>query len=208
MDRDTYPRKWGLGPRASMKKKLVAEGKLDKHGKPNDKTPAEWSRNVVLSTKEDTLVAGLAATTDAVAADGASGEVEKKKKKHKEDEEEANKRKLDDLDVSPAPNALKKPKVELVEEAVEKSELKKEKKKKKKKEAASPDVESLKKEKKKKDKENNDAASSDEEKSEKKKKKKKKDKESENGDVGSDDEGSKSKKKEKKKKKNKDAQEE
>ncbi|XAR71058.1 tRNA pseudouridine(55) synthase [Bertholletia excelsa] len=26
MDRDTYPRKWGLGPRASMKKKLIAEG--------------------------------------------------------------------------------------------------------------------------------------------------------------------------------------
>ncbi|XP_055804264.1 H/ACA ribonucleoprotein complex subunit 4 [Solanum dulcamara] len=221
MDRDTYPRKWGLGPRASMKKKLVAEGKLDKHGKPNDKTPAEWTRNVVLPTGGDAMVAGLAAATmkpdlDAVDADGAAGEIEKKKKKHKEDEEEANKRKLDDLDVSPAPSALKKPKVEIVEEAlesVEKAELKKEKKKKKKKEAdeaATPDVESLKKEKKKKDKDNNDAASTDEEKSEKKKKKKKKDKESENGDVavGSGDEGSKSKKKEKKKKKNKDAQEE
>lgn len=221
MDRDTYPRKWGLGPRASMKKKLVAEGKLDKHGKPNDKTPAEWTRNVVLPTGGDAMVAGLAAATmkpdlDAVDADGAAGEIEKKKKKkHKEDEEEANKRKLDDLDVSPAPSALKKPKVEIVEEAlesVEKAELKKEKKKKKKKEAdeaATPDVESLKKEKKK-DKDNNDAASTDEEKSEKKKKKKKKDKESENGDVavGSGDEGSKSKKKEKKKKKNKDAQEE
>lgn len=215
MDRDTYPRKWGLGPRASMKKKLVAEGKLDKHGKPNDKTPAEWMRNVVLPTGGDAMVAGLAAATvkpdpDVVAADGAAGEVEKKKKKkHKEDDEEGNKRKLDDLDASPAPNALKKPKVEIVEETLE-AEEKKEKKKKKKKEAASPDVDSLKKEKKKKDKENNDAASSDEEKSEKKRKKKKKDKESENGDVavGSEDEGSKSKKKEKKKKKNKDAQEE
>lgn len=219
MDRDTYPRKWGLGPRASMKKKLIAEGKLDKHGKPNEKTPAEWMRNVVLPTGGDAMVAGLAAATvkpgtDAVDADGAAGEIEKKKKKHKEDEE-ANKRKLDDLDVSPAPSALKKSKVEVVEEALEtaeKAELKKEKKKKKKKvadEAASPDVESSKKEKKK-DKENTEAASSDEEKSEKKKKKKKKDKESENGDVavGSGDEGSKSKKKEKKKKKNKDAQEE
>ncbi|KRY02939.1 H/ACA ribonucleoprotein complex subunit 4, partial [Trichinella patagoniensis] len=29
MDRDTYPRKWGLGPRASTKKKLIAEGLLD-----------------------------------------------------------------------------------------------------------------------------------------------------------------------------------
>ncbi|KAJ8549826.1 hypothetical protein K7X08_033533 [Anisodus acutangulus] len=213
MDRDTYPRKWGLGPRASMKKKLVAEGKLDKHGKPNEKTPAEWMRNVVLPTGGDAMVAGLAAATvkpnpDAVAADG---EVEKKKKKkHTEDEEEGNKRKLDDMDVSPAPNALKKPKVEIVEEVLGTKE-KKEKKKKKKNEAdeaATPDVESLKKEKKK-DKESEDAASSDEEKSEKKKKKKKKDKESENCDVavGSGDEGSKSSKK-KKKKKNKDAQEE
>ncbi|XP_060191242.1 H/ACA ribonucleoprotein complex subunit 4 [Lycium barbarum] len=215
MDRDTYPRKWGLGPRASMKKKLVAEGKLDKHGKPNEKTPSEWMRNVVLPTGGDAMVAGHAAASakpesDAVAADG---EVEKKKKKkHKEDEEEeGNKRKLDDMDVSPVPSALKKPKVEIVEEALG-TEEKKEKKKKKKKEAdeaATPDVESVKKEKKK-DKESTDAALSDEDKSEKKKKKKKKDKESENGDVavGSGDEGSKSsKKKEKKKKKNKDAQE-
>ncbi|XP_009788100.1 H/ACA ribonucleoprotein complex subunit 4 [Nicotiana tabacum] len=226
MDRDTYPRKWGLGPRASMKKKLVAEGKLDKHGKPNEKTPAEWLRNVVLPTGGDAMVAGLAAANvktdpDVVPADGAVGDVEKKKKKkHKEDEEEeGNKRKLDDLDASPAPSALKKPKVEIVEEkkagdeAVEVQVTKKEKKKKKKEadEAATPDVETAKKEKKKKDKEKDGAASSDEEKSEKKKKKKKKDKDAENGDVavGSDgDEGSKSKKKEKKKKKNKDAQDE
>jgi len=38
MDRDMYPRKWGLGLRASMKKKLIADGKLDKHGKPNENT--------------------------------------------------------------------------------------------------------------------------------------------------------------------------
>lgn len=41
MDRNTYPRNWGLGPRASMKKKLIVEGKLDKHVKPNENTPAE-----------------------------------------------------------------------------------------------------------------------------------------------------------------------
>ncbi|CDP16210.1 unnamed protein product [Coffea canephora] len=61
MDRDTYPRKWGLGPRASMKKKLIAEGKLDKHGKPTENTPAEWLRNVVLPPGGDSIVAGLAA---------------------------------------------------------------------------------------------------------------------------------------------------
>ena len=42
MDRDVYPRKWGLGPMASVKKGLKKVGKLDKHGKPNDNTPAEW----------------------------------------------------------------------------------------------------------------------------------------------------------------------
>ena len=33
MDRETYPRKWGLGPYALQKKKLIKEGKLDKYGK-------------------------------------------------------------------------------------------------------------------------------------------------------------------------------
>lgn len=42
MERDTYPRKWGLGPKASMKKQLIASGKLDKYGKPNENTPKEW----------------------------------------------------------------------------------------------------------------------------------------------------------------------
>ncbi|KAK7793801.1 hypothetical protein R5R35_013017 [Gryllus longicercus] len=42
MDRDTYPRKWGLGPKASMKKGLIKQGLLDKYGKPNEKTPADW----------------------------------------------------------------------------------------------------------------------------------------------------------------------
>ncbi|EFJ34424.1 hypothetical protein SELMODRAFT_81986 [Selaginella moellendorffii] len=45
MERDTYPRKWGLGPRASAKKQMIASGLLDKHGKPNEKTPQEWLRN-------------------------------------------------------------------------------------------------------------------------------------------------------------------
>ncbi|CBI30568.3 unnamed protein product, partial [Vitis vinifera] len=61
MDRDTYPRKWGLGPRAAMKKKLITEGKLNKHGKPNENTPSEWLRNVVLPTGGDSMVASLAA---------------------------------------------------------------------------------------------------------------------------------------------------
>ncbi|MEW5309781.1 MAG: hypothetical protein WDW38_001641 [Sanguina aurantia] len=44
MERDTYPRRWGLGPYATIKKKLIAEGKLDKHGRPNEATPKEYLR--------------------------------------------------------------------------------------------------------------------------------------------------------------------
>ena len=43
MERDVYPRKWSLGPHAVAKKQLIAEGKLTKHGKPNEKTPKDWS---------------------------------------------------------------------------------------------------------------------------------------------------------------------
>ena len=31
MERDTYPRKWGLGPMATKKRALVAEGKVHKN---------------------------------------------------------------------------------------------------------------------------------------------------------------------------------
>ena len=42
MERDLYPRRWGLGPQATEKKKLKADGKLDKFGRPNAETPAKW----------------------------------------------------------------------------------------------------------------------------------------------------------------------
>ncbi|KAF7523623.1 hypothetical protein G7054_g11685 [Neopestalotiopsis clavispora] len=43
MERDLYPRRWGLGPTAGEKKKLKASGKLDKFGRPNEATPAAWT---------------------------------------------------------------------------------------------------------------------------------------------------------------------
>ncbi len=44
MERDTYPRRWGLGPRALAKKKLVKEGKLDKRGRVIEGvTPKDWT---------------------------------------------------------------------------------------------------------------------------------------------------------------------
>lgn len=44
MERDTYPRKWGLGPQATLKKKMIKEGLLDKYGKPNEMTPGDWKQ--------------------------------------------------------------------------------------------------------------------------------------------------------------------
>ncbi|KAK8383562.1 hypothetical protein O3P69_015789 [Scylla paramamosain] len=45
MERDTYPRKWGLGPKATEKKAMIKDGSLDKYGKPNENTPAKWLEN-------------------------------------------------------------------------------------------------------------------------------------------------------------------
>jgi H/ACA ribonucleoprotein complex subunit 4 len=42
MDKDTYPASWGKGPYAKKKKDMIKEGKLDKFGKINDQTPADW----------------------------------------------------------------------------------------------------------------------------------------------------------------------
>lgn len=59
MERDLYPRRWGLGPVALEKKKMKSDGKLDvsvyylscvrgntngmqKYGRPNEATPAKW----------------------------------------------------------------------------------------------------------------------------------------------------------------------
>ncbi|GLT63157.1 hypothetical protein SLA2020_357390 [Shorea laevis] len=227
MDRDTYPRKWGLGPTASMKKKLIAEGKLDKHGKPNDDTPKEWLRNVMLPTGGDTMVASLAAATAETAVVEKEVSVVEKKRKKNEDEEdgEGRKRKLDEISDSPAPAAAKKARIEEVEReetvkvkkvkeaGVEEIEVeKKEKKKKKKKNKEGSDeetVEESEKEKKKKHKEKKvEAGSPDREKSEKKKKKKSKETEASDGAANGEAEvGADKSEKKKKKKKNKDAEE-
>ncbi|KAJ1697715.1 hypothetical protein LUZ63_006227 [Rhynchospora breviuscula] len=188
MDRDTYPRKWGLGPRALMKKKMIAEGLLDKHGKPNEKTPPEWSRNVVLPTGGDTMIASLAATPakeEPVKKEDVESEGGKKEEKKK-------KRKLEEgLDIEG--KSEKKVKLEEVDgEEEEKSEKKKKKKEKKEKE---------------KEKENGEDEKEKSEKKEKKEKKKKEKKSGEEEDVKVEKE-EKSEKKDKKKKKHKEAADE
>ncbi|KAI9572842.1 putative rRNA pseudouridine synthase [Boletus coccyginus] len=65
MERDTYPRRWGLGPMALQKKKMVKDGKLGKHGEKIDGvTPAEWSRDYIDYNREPPVaVATVAAVT-------------------------------------------------------------------------------------------------------------------------------------------------
>ncbi|CAN6464605.1 unnamed protein product [Victoria cruziana] len=173
MDRDTYPRKWGLGPRASMKKKMIAEGLLDKHGKPNEKTPEEWLRNLVLPTGGDSVVAGLAAMSEPQEKAPATQEGVKKKK-HKEvaDQDAGNvlKRKMEDGSLSPI-TPMKKAKVEIVEE-IGRESTKKPKEKKVDEESHEKVQVAENSEKKKKKKEKSDSLPRDEEKSAKAKKEK------------------------------------
>ena len=56
MNRDLYPRRWGLGPKAQEKKKMIKKGELDKYGaKIPGTTPKDWSEGYV-DYKEDGVV--------------------------------------------------------------------------------------------------------------------------------------------------------
>merc|ERR1712142_1042236 len=79
VERDTYPRKWGLGPKASAKKSMIKEGILDKYGRPNEKTPPDWEKK--LFEKESSVKPAVSPAAQA------STEEKKKKKKRKAEEE-------------------------------------------------------------------------------------------------------------------------
>jgi len=55
MDRDTYPVRWKLGPRASRKKHLMSIGLLDKKGKPTPNTPTDWIQYYIDETNNNIL---------------------------------------------------------------------------------------------------------------------------------------------------------
>jgi len=105
MERDTYPRKWGLGPKASQKKALISSGQLDKYGRPNENTPKEWLTSFVdyrtngkvehtaeedQSSKRKRSVGGDHSFNESasVPTDGAEKVEKKKKKKKKGNHEE------------------------------------------------------------------------------------------------------------------------
>lgn len=82
MERDTYARKWGLGPVAMKKKEMVKEGLLDKYGKSNEKTPGDWKKAVPAFTNGKTK-------EEPMEEDDAEEEAEEKtpKKKVKQEKE-------------------------------------------------------------------------------------------------------------------------
>lgn len=98
MERDLYPRRWGLGPVALEKKKMKADGKLDKFGRPNEATPSKWtdsyqdynaSQQAEAATgtngvDSDAMVIEKSeeAPTPAKTSEEAAGEDTKRKKKH------------------------------------------------------------------------------------------------------------------------------
>jgi len=99
MERDTYPRRWGLGPKAMEKKKMVKEGKLGKHGeKIEGVTPVEWSKDYVDYTREhptgqssdtkpaEPLPVAASAERPATIVETASPEKSKEKKRKRKSE--------------------------------------------------------------------------------------------------------------------------
>lgn len=101
MERDTYPRKWGLGPKASLKKEMIKKGLLTKHGKPNENTPADWIKQEsgsAMTSQPSTPVAQKRKLQDSSSDESSpsapatpitpSGDSEKKKKKKKKKEKE------------------------------------------------------------------------------------------------------------------------
>ncbi|RHZ78974.1 hypothetical protein Glove_153g28 [Diversispora epigaea] len=67
MERDTYPRVWGLGPKAQEKKRLISQGKLDKYGRSNENTPDSWKKSFVdlreVGTRNDSSIQEASTTT-------------------------------------------------------------------------------------------------------------------------------------------------
>jgi len=99
MERDTYPRRWGLGPMAQKKKSMITKGELDKHGRPNGNTPSEFTKSYKdLSAKKaepaspEATPAKKKQKTDDDSSDEEKTEKKKKKKKDGEKKEKKSKK--------------------------------------------------------------------------------------------------------------------
>ena len=118
MERDTYPRRWGLGPVAQRKKGLIKEGKLDKYGRVTDKTPSDYlasgkaavsgeaeTKTEEAPVKKEKKVKEVKEAVAVAVATEVEGDQPEKKKKKKEKKEVAS-----DVDVSDSEKRAKKKK--------------------------------------------------------------------------------------------------
>ncbi|KAI8874304.1 putative rRNA pseudouridine synthase [Ramicandelaber brevisporus] len=124
MERETYPRKWGLGPKAIEKKKLIKDGKLDKFGAVTSDTPDSWKKSYIDYTRTDETAEATAKTEEPVHDAAAS------KRKRTDAESDAS-----SSDESADEAKAKKEKKEKKEKKKKEKEEKKEKKEKKSKKA-------------------------------------------------------------------------
>ena len=120
MERDLYPRRWGLGPVAMEKKKLKADGKLDKFGRTNEATPAKWTQGYTDYGAADAAAAATSAAAAAAPAEAASPEKKAESAPAAEEKADDDKKKR------------KKHDGETADEKAERKRLKKEKKEKRK----------------------------------------------------------------------------
>ncbi|XP_041668578.1 H/ACA ribonucleoprotein complex subunit DKC1 [Cheilinus undulatus] len=139
MERDTYPRKWGLGPKASQKKMMIQKGLLDKHGKPNGSTPAQWKSDYVdysATVKEETAETPAKRKREAADSEGeatapstpSADEIKKeKKKKKKEKKMKLEEAEADGAGAEPEEAAGEEPETEVTESAKKKKKKKKQK---------------------------------------------------------------------------------
>jgi len=115
MERDTYPRKWGMGPKATIKKKMIVDGLLDKYGRPNEKTPKDWVNSYEYYNNKasaEGVVGGAASDNDGHKQPQQKSEEKeeekkdkkkekkdkKKEKKEKKEKKKGKKRKLEDAE--------------------------------------------------------------------------------------------------------------
>ncbi|KAK9495041.1 pseudouridine synthase [Lipomyces doorenjongii] len=125
MERDTYPRRWGLGPVAIEKKKLKTEGKLDKYGRTTDATPVAWKNAYVdLSVNGHAVKAEHEAVEDIKMEEAKPEPVTEKIKEEKAGEDEVEAKKADGEE---SPEKKKKKKRKADDESGEKKKKKKKK---------------------------------------------------------------------------------
>jgi len=122
MERDAYPRRWGLGPMAQRKKSMIKEGRLDKHGKPNDNTPKDFLEGYKEVSGASSTTAAVKDESPATAAittpvkkeespmeiDGGDKTDEKKKKKKEKRKKDKTPTKNGDSDTGDTPSKKEK----------------------------------------------------------------------------------------------------